>query len=402
MSRSTQIPEIEITCTAKQREFLDAVMAGKSIFLTGKAGTGKSFIVKEAIKRLQQANKKVVAIAPTGIAANNIDGQTIHSMFSLTPYGVLSFETCNFMKDAKRKLLANINTIVIDEISMLRPDVLDGIHWTLKKNGLDGLNTRQVIFVGDLKQLPPILEDNTRTVLYQTYDGDTFDYAKIFPSLNVETIELDEILRQTNADFIDALNVIREGGKHEYFKQFVSKTTAGIILAPHNSTVRMYNDAGLAAQKGDLFVFKADINGEVKPEDFSLEREVQVKIGCKIMYLVNSQDNPLRNGTLGIFVSHNGCHFIRVGNIDYALERVVLTKKQYVYDSKTNSIELKEVGSIEQFPIKLAYALSIHKAQGLTFDEVTIDLTRPCFQKGQMYVALSRVRTPEGLKILVN
>jgi ATP-dependent DNA helicase PIF1 len=388
--------------TKRQQLFLDEVMAGKNIFLTGKAGTGKSTVIREGIKRLQQADRKVIALAPTGIAANNIDGQTIHSMFSLTPYGVLSMDTCQFMNDSKRKLLRKVTTIVIDEVSMLRPDVLDAIHLTLRKNGLDGLDKRQVIFVGDLKQLPPILEDNTRTVLYETYDGDTFDHAMIYKQINVQAIELDEIMRQSNPEFIEALNQIREGLKDEYFRRFLSKEPSGIILAPHNSTVKTYNDAGLKAQSGKEIVFTATVTGEAKPEDFHLEREIIVKHGCKIMYLVNSKDNPLRNGTLGTFVIRNDCYFIKVGQIEYALEEVLLTKKQYVWNSKEDKLELKEVGTIEQMPIKLAYALSIHKAQGLTFDEVTIDLTKPCFQKGQMYVALSRVRTPEGLRILKN
>jgi ATP-dependent DNA helicase PIF1 len=351
---------------------------------------------------LAQAGKKVVAIAPTGVAAMNIDGETIHSMFSLNPFRVLKYDDCQFLRDAKKKMLRVVTTFLIDEVSMLRPDVLDGVHWTLKKNGLPGLDQRQVIFIGDMKQLPPIIEDNTRTVMYETYDGDNFEFAKIFPNLKTETIELDEVLRQTDIEFINALNIIREGGKCDYFRQFVSDSPSGIILAPHNATVKQYNEAGLKAQQGETFTFTAVVDGEAKPEDFRLEREINVKNGCKIMYLVNSQDAPLRNGTQGIFVSHKGCHFIRVGNIDHAIHPVILTKKTYVYNKKEDTLELKEVGKIEQMPIKLAYALSIHKAQGLTFDEVTVDLRRPCFQSGQMYVALSRVRTPKGLKLLVS
>lgn len=390
-----------IRLTGKQQEFIRAVLAGENIFLTGKAGTGKSFIVRHAIEQLKEIGKKIVAVAPTGIAANNIDGQTIHSMFRLNPYGVLTFEECNFLKSNAKELLKKVDTIFIDEVSMLKPDVLDGMHWTLRKSGLPGLDSKQVIFIGDMKQLPPILDDNTRSVLYQTYDGDTFDFAQIYKRIGVRVIELDEVLRQTNPEFIESLNIIREGGKSEYFRQFISKEPHGIILAPHNSTVQAYNQAGLNAQPGEEFVFIATVDGDARPEDFMLEREIRVKNGCKIMYLVNSQDNPLRNGTLGTFVSHNDCHYIRVGNVDYAMEPVIVTKKQYVYSKANDALELQELGSITQYPFKLAYALSIHKAQGLTFDEVTLDLTRPCFQEGQMYVALSRVRTPEGLRIIV-
>lgn len=384
-----------------QELFIESALSGKNIFLTGKAGTGKSYIVKQLIELLKEAGKKVIALAPTGIAANNIGGQTIHSMFALNPFGVTSFETTNFVKSEKKKLLAAVEVIVIDEVSMLRPDILDGMNWTLLKNGCEKLNAKQIIFIGDLKQLPPPINDNTRSVLYMDYDGYEFYYAKVFEKLDVQTIELDEVHRQTNVEFIDHLNIIRDGGKSDYFKKFVSTEAKGIVLAPHNATVKKYNTEGLKSLHGEEFTFHASISGNIKPEDFNLEAEINVKNGAKIMYLINSKDdNNLFNGTLGIFVSHQGCHYIRVGNVDYALERVVVSKKEYVYDKKSDSLMLKEIGEIEQYPIKLAYALSIHKAQGLTFDEVTVDLSRPCFQKGQMYVSLSRVKTPEGLRII--
>jgi len=391
----------ELTLTDRQQKFLEKVIEGKSVFLTGKAGTGKSFIVRHAIDILTQSGKKVIAVAPTGIAANNIDGQTIHSMFHITPFGVQSFETSNWLSGSNKKILKKVDAIFIDEISMLRPDILDAMNFAMIKNGLGPLYRKQIVFVGDLKQLPCVLSDNERSVLYETYDGDTFQFAKIYNKINPEMIELDEVLRQSNEEFIEHLNIVREGGRSAYFKQFVSKHPNGIILAPHNSTVKDYNETGLKNQKGDLFTFKATIEGDAKPQDFHLEEEVRVKNGCKIMYLINSKDNPLKNGTLGIFLSHSGCHYIRVGGVDYAIEPVSITKKKYVYDDESDKLKLKEVGSITQMPIKLAYALSIHKAQGLTFDEVTIDLKKPCFQKGQMYVALSRVRTPEGLRIII-
>lgn len=393
--------EDTIKLAKKQEEFLSLIEEGKNVFLTGKAGTGKSFVVKLAIEKLKSLDKKFVVVAPTGIAANNVGGQTIHSLFSINPFGVSDFDSCNFVKGKKRQLLKEIDTIFIDEISMLRPDTLDAINWTLLKNGCGGLEERQIIFIGDLKQLPSPIDDNTRSVLYRKYNGEEFYHSIIYRKLSVIDIELDEVHRQKDEEFIENLNIIRDGGKSEYFKRFVSEEPSGVILAPHNATVDYYNIKGLESQHGEEFVFDAVLDGNAKMSEFNLEAKIRVKNGCKIMYLLNSKNNNLFNGTIGIFVSHEGCHYIRVGDVDYALSQETISKKEFVFDEEKNDIVLKETGSITQYPFKLAYALSIHKSQGLTFDEITVDLKRPCFQKGQMYVALSRVKTPEGLKILI-
>lgn len=392
---------MELELSTKQQVFLDLAISGKNIFLTGEAGTGKSFIVKHVIDLMTKSKKKFVALAPTGIAANNIGGQTIHSIFGLNPFGIMDYENCRYLNSHKRDLLKKIETIFIDEVSMLRPDILDAINWTLLKNIGTGLEKKQVIFIGDLCQLPVVLNDNSRAILYRDYDGETFQWAKIYKLLNTEEISLNEVLRQSDPEFIENLNKIRNGEKKvPYFKKFIGKENKGVVLAPHNSTVEMYNKNGLEAIDRPEIKFTAKVHGEVKPEDFNIEREIKVKQGAKIMYLVNSRDNPLRNGTLGMFITIDGLHYIHVNGTDYKLEPYEFTKKEYVLDSYSNELKLKDLGSIIQYPIKLAYALSIHKSQGLTFDEVTVDLSRNCFAAGQLYVALSRVKTPEGLSII--
>lgn len=383
-----------------QKVFLEAAMAGKNIYLTGKAGTGKTFVVKKAIKLLKASGKKIAALAPTGIAANNLGGQTIHSMFALNPFGVMDFESCNFLPGEKKRILDMIDVVLIDEISMLRADILDGMNWTLLKNGCKALNTKQLIFVGDMKQLPAIVNDNTRSILYRTYNGPEFWEAKVYEKLGVMDIELDEVLRQNDPEFVDNINIIRDGGKAQYFHQFVGKEPKGIILAPHNSTVDRYNKEGLDKLSGDIKTFNAEVSGNMNADDFNLPTEINVKNGAKIMYLVNSKNNDLVNGTIGTFISHEGCHYIRVNEVDHALETVEFTKKEYVLTEDKTDLVLKVIGSIKQYPFKLAYALSIHKSQGLTFEEITIDITKPCFAPGQFYVAISRVTSPAGLTII--
>lgn len=385
----------------KQVEFIDLAISGKNIFLTGAAGTGKSAALKRAISILKESEKKVIAVAPTGIAANHIGGQTIHSVFSLNPSGILTFRECNFLKQEKRRLLEAIDTIVIDEASMVRPDILDAINWTFMKNGLDGLRERQVIFVGDFRQLKPVINDNTRSVMMRTYDGDTMFHAKVYPSLSVVDIELDEVVRQSDIEFIDALNIVRNGGKSDYFRRFVhTEQNNGIVLAPYNTTVAEYNKKGLESLKTEAFVFDAVVTGNARADEFNLDSKVVVKQGAKVMYLINSKDAPLFNGTMGVFASHEGNHYIQVNGIDYPLQTIEFEKKEYVLNEKENDLELRVVGSIKQVPIRLAYALSVHKAQGLSLPQVTLDLSRPCFSEGMLYVALSRVTTPSGLRIL--
>lgn len=386
-----------------QKTFYDKFINGENIFLTGKAGTGKSFIVQEAISEFKRQKKKVIALAPTGIAAYNIDGQTLHSMFGLPVNGVITFEECRFLKTEKRKILKTADTIVIDEVSMLRPDILDALDWTLKKNGLKGLLTKQIVFVGDLKQLPAPINDNMKSVLLQNYDGIEYFHSRIYQELKVETIELNFVHRQSDPEFIENLNIVRDGGKSPYFKKFVTEKSKGVVLAPHNTTVKKYNIEGLESITSKKHKYIATIYGNVKAMDFNLEEKLELKDGCKIMYLVNSKNNPLFNGTIGVFRydKKKKLPFIEVDGQRWLIEQKEFEKKKYIFNSDSNELELQKVGSIKQLPVKLAYALTIHKSQGLTFDEITVDLSKPCFQKGQLYTALSRVKTPEGLNIKV-
>lgn len=393
--------ETEIKFSSDQQIFVNSANAGENIFLTGKAGTGKSFVAKYVMDELFRKNIHFIAVAPTGIAANNIGGQTMHSMFGLPIDGVATFDSCSFLKAKRKKVLKKAKVIIIDEVSMLRPDLLDAMNWTLIKNGLEDLSTKQIIFIGDLKQLPPVVDDNMKSMLMKKYDDVIFKAAKIYKNINVRDIDLGEVLRQSDPEFIQNLNVIRDGGKSEYFKRFLKPVDPdSVILAPHSSTVTQYNQKGLAKIKSREYVFKAKIDGKVNPYDFNLEKTLVLKDGCKIMYLVNSKGNPLFNGTIGTYRRVGEKDFIEVKGEKWLLEPRVFAKKEYVFNEDTNELELEEIGSISQLPVKLAYALTIHKSQGLTFEKVTIDLKKRCFAKGQLYVALSRVTSPDGLTIV--
>lgn len=387
--------------SADQQEFFDQAIAGENIFLTGKAGTGKSFITKEVVKELSKT-KKVAVVAPTGVAASNAGGATMHSTFSLPIHGLIEYKTCNFLKSKKRDVIDRIEVLFIDEISMVRPDMLDAVNWTMKKNGCKGLDEIQIIFVGDMAQLKPVMDDNFKTMTLKKYKGLDFRYSNIFKKINCKTIELNEVLRQSDQEFIENLNIVREGNKSSYFKKFVHTQTNGIVLAPHNATVKRYNQIGLDSIKEPKMTFKAKIEGNAKEGDFNFESKLELKNGCKIMYLVNSKNNNLVNGTIGTFIVEDSNLFIKVGNERWLLEKYKLSKKEYVLNAKTDELELQEVGSIEQYPVKLAYAASIHRSQGLTFEEMSLDLSLPCFAEGQLYVGLSRVTSPKGLRIIVN
>lgn len=396
--------------TIKQQAFLDAALDNRNIFLTGKAGTGKSFIINRLANILKAKGKDIVVLAPTGIAANNVSGQTIHSMFGLEIGDVISFDNCKYVFQDTKDVYNAIDVMIIDEVSMLRPDVLDGIAWTLMKNKCKRLQQMQIIFVGDLKQLPAVIGEKDYEVMNRIYpEGFKFYNALVAKKLDLITIELDEIMRQSDDDFIQALNIIRDGGKSSYFKQFVGTEPKGVILAPHNFTVNRYNKDGLNALEGELFTFNAKYTGKAKKSDFALPSKIEVKDGAKIMYLANNKAKRLHNGSLGIFractvveqFTYNIVQkfYIQTKTEYIELDKMILSNKEYVIDDK-GELVLQAVGSVYQYPFKLAYALTIHKSQGLTFDEMTLDLTKPCFAPGQMYVALSRVKTPEGLTII--
>lgn len=415
----------------KQLEFLELAKEGNNLHLSGKAGTGKSTVVMEYIKWAEENNKKIVKLAPTGIAAMNIGGQTIHSFFKL-PFGEeYTLKNMPIPKDESIELFNLIDIIVIDEVSMLRPDVLQACFWTMHKGRVNDYLGKQYIFVGDLAQLEAVIKDEEKPAMKKRYGGTKFYDALDYPTLEVETIELDEIVRQSDPEFIEALNIIREDGASPYFRQFVTDTPKGIILAPYNKIVDEYNLKGLNKHEGKIVEYYNEASGKAKLMDFDLPEKVMVKEGCKIMCLINKPDEGVVNGTLGTYTLTKQAitewkrvpiSMIGPGTIQYEtvpettyvdcpgiklesgkvvpLPQVTNEKKEYEKNEDGELVQ-KVVGRVKGYPFKLAYALSIHKSQGLTFDEITVDLRKPCFASGQLYTALTRVKTPAGLNLIM-
>lgn len=393
-----------MTYTDDQKKFIDLALLGENIFLTGKAGTGKSFIIEELCRIY---DKKIVKLGLTGIAAANIGGQTVHSFFQINPYEVFQGSQKQNLSSNKRRAIEKSEVFIIDEVSMMRPDILDAIQ-----NRCDLLD-KQIIFVGDLKQLPVIQSGKEQHIVNSIYGSHLFYDAKIYKKLNVVNIELNEIKRQSDTGFIEALNKIRDGEKDDYFRKFIGeKPNNGVILAPHNETVNKYNVEGLNKLDSELITFKASIEGEINPKDYKVDEEIHVKNGAKIMYCINNKEAGLVNGDIGIFLVEDDKFFFVKEGEKTEIKKAIFENQKYVVEDVRKKTEenniifveelvLKKTGEMRQYPIKLAYALSIHKSQGMTFDEVTVDLSRRCFAEGQMYVALSRCRTPEGLRILI-
>lgn len=399
----------------KQLEFLKKFKEGDNIFLSGKAGTGKSTIVNEAIKWAEANKKNVAKLAPTGVAANNIGGQTIHSFFKL-PFGEeITLKNTRVPKDETIDILNATDIFIIDEVSMLRPDVLQSCFWTMFKGKVHDYLGKQFIFVGDLAQLEAVIKDEELNTLIDRFGGTKFHDAMDFPTLEVDTIELDEIVRQSDNEFIDALNEIREGRTSDYFKQFTTKEAKGIILAPYNKVVDTYNKIGLDKHPGTPEVFQNKAFGRAYLKDFDLPETITLKEGCKIMCMINNSNTGIFNGAIGTYTKtaiekwdeakgrkvSEPCPGIKLENGRVVpLPAYKYEKKEYV-KGKDGNLEQKVIGHVLGYPIKLAYALSIHKSQGLTFEEITVDLKKPCFAEGQLYTALSRVKTPQGLNLII-
>lgn len=404
----------------------------KSIFLTGKAGTGKTTLLKEII---QSTHKNTVVVAPTGIAALNAGGVTIHSMFQL-PFGgfipannvenqvteAIKFESKDTlrrhfkMSAVKRAVIQNMELLIIDEVSMLRSDLLDAIDFMLqsvrkKKQSFGGV---QVLFIGDLLQLPPVIKDEEWKTLRNYYKGKFFFHAHAILQNPPLYIELSKIFRQTDEVFIDLLNNLRNNKITQQNISFLNKyvqpnfdlkeNEGYITLTTHNNKADTINTQSLLDLKGSSRKYKAQIVDDFPDKIFPVEEYLELKIGAQVMFIKNdlSFDKNYFNGKMGVIKSLSDqeilVHFPDE-NKTIEVERYEWQNIRYNVNANTKEIEEEVLGTFTHYPIKLAWAITVHKSQGLTFDKAALDVSK-VFLPGQAYVALSRLRSLNGLILL--
>lgn len=398
-----------LVLSEEQEEYFRIINEGMtSAYITGKAGTGKSVLLQYFV---DHTTKNVAVVAPTGVAALNVGGQTLHSFFRLPPE-LQDFK--NITVDYKTKeLLRHIDTLVIDEVSMVRVDLMEAMNVKLQlARGSDlPFGGVQLVMFGDLFQLPPIVSDGQLNRYFDhNFGGVYFFHAPVFKIFDFEIFELNQIFRQEDEEFIEILNSIRVGDHSEVLLEKLNQravedlpSTGFITLAGHNSTVSRINHEKLSRLEGEEKTFDAKITGNLSQSSFPTEKELRLKVGAQVMLLKNDKHKPSRwvNGTLGV-VTKLTDDLIRV-NIDGVEHTITIDSwdsVRYYYDHEKRKLEKEIVSSFIQFPLKLAWAITIHKSQGQTYQSVAVDLSAGAFATGQTYVALSRCQSLEGLYLL--
>ncbi|MBX2953488.1 MAG: AAA family ATPase [Leadbetterella sp.] len=404
----------------------------RSVFLTGKAGTGKTTLLKEI---LAQTHKNAVVVAPTGIAALNAGGVTVHSMFQL-PFGAfvpddnvsplfgdqLKVETRSSlvrhfrMNGTRQSVIRNMELLVIDEVSMLRADLLDAVDFMLQRirRNQQPFGGVQVLFIGDLLQLPPIVKPEEWQILRKYYNSPFFFDAQVIRNSPPVHVELEKVHRQQNEDFIRILNNLRHNrisaeditalNRHHRPDFDIRKAEGYITLTTHNADADQRNAEALNDLEGHETVFSPEVVGDFPERIFPMEADLHLKTGAQVMFIKNdlSPEKRYYNGKIGHIKSLEEGQVV----VEFREEKKTLQVDKYEWknirytvSSMTKAIEEEVLGTYTQFPLKLAWAITVHKSQGLTFDKAVLDVSR-AFAPGQAYVALSRLRSLEGLVLL--
>ena len=407
------------------KEFQDALQlithTRQSVFLTGKAGTGKSTFLKYICNHTK---KKYVVLAPTGIAAINAGGVTLHSFFKLPFRPMLPddpdlslshgriFEFFKYPKE-KRKIIAEVDLIIIDEISMVRADIIDCVDRILRVysgNMRLPFGGKQLLFVGDVFQLEPVVPSDQKEILSLFYASPFFFSARVFKDINLVPIELQKVYRQTDSVFINILDRIRNNAARKqeldtlngrYFTSFEPQNEdMYITLATRRDQVDFINEKKLAELPGEEYVSVGKIEGDFPESSLPTQLNLSIKEQAQVIFIDNDYERRWVNGTIGMVsgIDENGNVYVLLeSGVEHLVEPTSWRNYKYKYNEKEKRIEEEIVGTFEQLPIRLAWAITVHKSQGLTFSRVVVDLTGGVFAGGQTYVALSRCTSLEGL-----